>query len=331
MTEAVAGGATAIGIDIGGTKIAGGLVSSDGRILARARQESPATDPEALVTTTADIIVELRARVGEFPEYSEPATVGVACAGLIDSTGSLVYFAPNLAWRDMPFRALVQERVGLPTILENDANAAAWGEFRFGAGRDVDDFVLVTVGTGIGGGCIVDGRMLHGGFGIGGELGHIRFVKDGVRCGCGNRGCWEAYASGTALEREAREVVSSGSAQSPHLVALCDGDPEKLTGQMVDAAAVAGDAGAIELLEEIGYRLGEGMASIAAVLDPSMFGLGGGVMAGAGQFLLDPIRSAFGRSLIGRGHRPTPAIVPALLGNDAGVIGAAAWAHQELG
>ena len=312
-----------IGLDIGGTKIAGGLVSPTGTILARARRVTPAHDPDRIAVEAADLVRELA--LG-----ADVVGVGVACAGFIDKTGSTVLFAPNLAWRDEPLKQRLQSAMDLPVVIDNDANAAAWGEFRFGAARDVDDMVLITVGTGIGGGVVIGNRLLRGAYGIAAELGHMRVVPDGIRCGCGNRGCWEMYASGTALVREARELVRSGTPHAARLAELCAGDPDKLAGADVTAAAAEGDPAAIELLADLGRWVGEGAASVTAILDPELIVLGGGV-ADAGALLLDPAQAAFRRQLTGRGHRPEARFALASLGNDAGIIGAAALAAEAVG
>jgi glucokinase len=304
-----------IGMDIGGTKIAAGVVDEDGTLVARVRRETPATDAELIEDQAAEIVAELRT------EYEIDA-VGVAAAGFVDSARGVVLFAPNLAWRDEPMMGDLQRRIGLPVRLENDANAATWGEFRFGAARDVDDMVLITVGTGLGGGMVADGRLLRGANGVAGELGHVRVVPDGLRCGCGNRGCWEQYASGSALTREARELVASGSLHAERLSELCEGRAENLRGSMVTQAAQEGDPAATELLADLGRWLGEGMASVAAVLDPALFVLGGGVVE-AGELLVEPARAALARHLPARGHRPAIGVQAATLGNEAGVIGAA--------
>jgi glucokinase len=313
-----------IGVDIGGTKIAAGVVSATGEVLARARRDTPAQDPDQIAHDVADVVRELAA------PRRDVVAVGVACAGFIDRTGSTVLFAPNLAWRDEPLKMRLEALVDQPVTIENDANAAAWGEFRHGAAYDADDMVLVTVGTGIGGGVVVDSRLLRGAYGIGGELGHMRVVPDGIRCGCGNRGCWEVYASGNALVREARELVASGSPLAAALSDACGGDPAALHGHDVTAVAQAGDPAATELLADLGRWLGEGAASVAAILDPELIVIGGGVVA-AGDLLLGPARAAYGRQLTGRGHRPVAEIVPAALGNDAGLIGAAALAAEGIG
>ncbi|HEY7717690.1 MAG TPA: ROK family glucokinase [Pedococcus sp.] len=314
-----------IGLDIGGTKIAAGLVSAEGAILAEARRETPAQHPDRIAHEAADLVVELSRATSE-----EVVGVGVACAGFVDRTGSTVLFAPNLAWRDEPLKRRLEAIVDQPVTIENDANAAAWGEFRFGAGREADDMVLITIGTGVGGGIVNDSRMLRGAYGVGGELGHMRVVPGGLRCGCGNRGCWEQYASGSALLREAREVVASGTPHGAALSEACGGDPDRLRGRDVTGVAQAGDPAAIELLADLGTWIGEGAASVAAILDPELIVIGGGV-AEAGDLLLEPIRAAYGRQLTGRGHRPVARIVPATLGNDAGLIGAAALAAEAVG
>jgi glucokinase len=241
-----------------------------------------------------------------------------------------VLFAPNLAWRDEPLKMRLEALVDQPVTIENDANAAAWGEFRFGAATEADDMVLITVGTGIGGGVVVDSRLLRGAYGVGGELGHMRVVPDGLRCGCGNRGCWEVYASGNALVREARELVASGALSAAALADACGGDPAALKGDHVTSAAQAGDSASVELLADLGRWVGEGAASVSAILDPELIVIGGGVVA-AGDLLIGPAHAAYARNLTGRGHRPVADMVPATLGNDAGLIGVAALAAEGVG
>jgi glucokinase len=314
-----------IGLDIGGTKIAAGLVSAEGTILAEARCDTPAQDPDRIAHDAATLIAELADGTEQ-----EVVGVGVACAGFVNRTGSHVLFAPNLAWRDEPLKQRLEALVRYPVTIENDANAAAWGEFRFGAARQADDMVLLTIGTGVGGGIVNDSKLLRGAYGVGGELGHMRVVPGGIRCGCGNRGCWEQYASGNALLREARELVSSGTPHGAALADACGGDPQKLRGRDVTEVAQAGDPAAVELIADLGTWIGEGAASVAAILDPELIVIGGGV-AEAGDLLLEPIRAAYARQLTGRGHRPMAEIVPATLGNDAGLIGAAAIAAEGIG
>jgi glucokinase len=305
----------AIGVDVGGTKIAGGVVDEGGAIVQRTRRDTPSTDPPAIVRNIVAVVEELRA---DF----EVDGVGVGSAGFIDAGRATVLFAPNLAWRDVPVRDQVSGATGLRVVVENDANAAAWGEFQFGAAEDVDDMVCVTVGTGIGGGVVLDGRLYRGAHGIGGELGHVRLVPDGYMCGCGNRGCVEQYASGRALVREARELADSHSVFATRLLEMAGGDPEAITGPMVTQAAQEGDKPARELIADLGRWLGEALASFAAMLDPAVFVIGGGVSA-AGDLLVAPAVAAFRRNLTGRGYRPEGEIRVATLGNDAGIVGAA--------
>lgn len=312
--------ALTIGVDVGGTKIAAGVVDEQGEVLARARRDSPASDAEAIEKSIADLVVELRAAV------DRPVVgVGVGAAGFIDATRSTVLFAPNLAWRDEPLRADLEALLGLPVVVENDGNAAAWGEFVYGAGRDVDDLLLVAVGTGVGGGIVLDGRLHRGASGIAAEIGHLRVVPGGRLCGCGNTGCWEQYASGSALVADARAAAEADPEAARVLLA---GAPvSALDGPMITAAARAGDPFARARLAELGRWLGEGIASLAAVLDPAAAVIGGGVSA-AGDLLLDPLRTAFRENLTGRGHRPELQVRPAALGNDAGMLGAADLARR---
>jgi glucokinase len=309
-----------IGVDVGGTKVAGGLVAEDGKVLARSRRETPSTDPQATEDTIALLVQELAGS-------TNVAGVGIAAAGFIDEKRSTVLFAPNVAWRDEPLRADVQKRVGLPVIVENDANAAAWGEAKFGAGQGHDHLLMVTVGTGIGGGLVLDGRLYRGRFGIAGEVGHMRVVPEGIRCGCGNKGCWEQYASGSALVREARDLAAAHSPLAERLLALAGGRPEGITGPIVTQAAKEGDPAAVELFDDMGRWLGAGLATLAAVLDPGCFVIGGGVSE-AGDLLLAPARDSYYRSLSGRGHRPQAELRLAALGNDAGMVGAADLARH---
>lgn len=311
-----------IGVDIGGTKVAGGVVDEAGTILAQHRVTTPARDAQA--TTDAIVSVIETMRVDHDVE-----AVGLGIAGFVDAARSTVYFAPNLlGWRDGPLRAEVEARIGLPVVVENDANAAAWGEAQFGAGRDARHLACVTIGTGVGGGIISDRVLFRGGFGVGGEFGHIQMVEDGRQCGCGQRGCWEQYASGGALVRDARERAAESRADAEVLLGLGDGTPEGITGQHVTEAARQGDPVALAAFAALGHWVGQGLADLAAVLDPECFVLGGGVSE-AGDLLLDPTVAAFQELLTGRGRRPTARVVLAELGNDAGLVGAADLARHR--
>ena len=306
-----------IGVDVGGTKVAGGVVDEAGAILAKHRVGTPARDAEATTTAIVEVIDRLRAK------HPEVTAVGVAIAGFVDAGRSVVYFAPNLlGWRDGPLRAEIEARVGLPTVVENDANAAAWGESRFGAGSGFDHMVCVTLGTGVGGGIVLGGQLLRGGFGVAGEIGHIQMVEDGRLCGCGQRGCWEQYASGGALIRAARSRAAEARQDAQLLLALGDGTPEGIEGRHVTEAAHRGDPVALAAFAEISHWIGQGLADLAAVLDPQCFVLGGGVSE-AGELVLEPVRREFGHLLTGNGRRPLARVVLAALANEAGVAGAA--------
>ena len=303
----------AIGLDIGGTKIIGGVVDEAGQVLARSRRPTPGGGAVEAADAIAEVVRELR---GSFPEVT---AVGIGAAGWIASDRATVVFAPHLAWRGEAVRDELVARLGLPVTLDNDANAAAWAEHRFGAGRGVDDLVMITVGTGIGGGFVLAGRLYRGAFGIAGEPGHAQVVPGGRPCECGNSGCWEQYASGRALIFESRAAASTGFGEP-----IIDG----VTGPAVTSSALRGEAAALAAFEAVGYWLGVGMANLAAVLDPGMFVLGGGV-SDAGPLLLGPARRAFAGSLSGRGHRPLAAIELAELGPEAGLVGAADLARKN--
>ncbi|MDF3052572.1 MAG: glk [Geminicoccaceae bacterium] len=247
----------------------------------------------------------------------------------MDNGQAVVAFSPHLAWRAEPLKARLSERIDLPLIVDNDANAAAWAEYRFGAGRGSPVLVCITLGTGIGGGLVIGGQLFRGTYGMAGEWGHMITVPDGHWCECGNRGCWEQYASGNALVREARALAQTHSPRAFRLLEMAGGDPDKITGPDVTAAAVAGEPNAIELLADVGTWLGRGIADLAAALDPEVVVIGGGVSA-AGDLLLVPARQAFSRTLTGRGFRPEARLVLAHFGNDAGLIGAADLARRAI-
>jgi glucokinase len=308
-------GPLAVGVDIGGTKVAGGVVDVAGRVLTRARRVTPSRDPALVEATLVEVVDELRAAY-------DVVAVGIGAAGFVDSNRSRVLFAPHLAWRDEPLRDAVAAAVGLPVVVENDANAAAWAEWRFGAGRGETHLVMVTLGTGIGGGVVFDGSVRRGRYGMAGEFGHMVVVPEGHRCECGNRGCLEQYASGNVLGREARELARAGSPVAVSLLERVAGDVDALVGPVVTEAAQDGDACAVELFEDVGRWLGLGLANLAAALDPGLFVVGGGV-SDAGELLLGPARESFRRTLTGRGYRPEARIVRASFGPEAGLVGAA--------
>jgi glucokinase len=266
--------------------------------------------------------------VQELMASHDVEAIGVGAAGFVDAQRSTVLFAPNLAWRDEPLRTAIEGRCGLPVVIENDANAAAWAEARFGAGRGEDHVVILTIGTGLGGGIVHDGRLLRGRFGIAAEIGHINIVPHGRWCGCGLEGCWEQYASGHALVLEAQELAKAAPAMAKDMLRLAGGEPEMITGPVVTEAAREGDVAALKCFDVVGTWLGRGMAQLSAVLDPGMFVLGGGV-SDAGELVREPAWHAFLQHLTARGHRPHAELRIAELGPEAGIVGAADLARDR--
>jgi glucokinase len=314
--------ALTIGVDVGGTKVAAGVVDERGAVLAQVRRDTPSDDPGKTEDVIADAVQDLRA------EHAVEA-IGVGAAGFVDAGRSTVLFSPNLAWRNEPLREAVERRSGLPAVVENDANAAAWAEARFGAGAGEADTVVLTVGTGIGGGIVYDGRLMRGRFGVAAEIGHMTMVPEGRRCGCGNRGCWEQYASGRALVAEARKLATRAPATAHTLLELAGGDPGMLDGPMVTTAAEAGDDAAREAFRIVGTWLGHGIADLAAILDPGVFVIAGGVSY-AGDLLREPAWQSYLGRLTGRGYRPHAELRIGVLGGDeAGIIGAGDLARQR--
>jgi glucokinase len=307
----------AIGVDIGGTKIAAGVVDEDGVILAQSVRRTSAEDSDSVDREVIAACLEL---AGKF----EIGAIGLAAPGFVSSDQATVLFTPNLPWRDHPLRDRVAAEFGsdVRIVVENDANAAGWAEFQFGAGRDVDDMLMLTVGTGLGGAVIVGGKIVRGAWGVAAEVGHMRVVPGGHFCGCGHEGCWEQYASGSALVRDAQAALIAYPDRGARLLALAGGEPEKLTGPHVTDAAKEGDPLAVALLAELGRWIGAGSASVAALLDPALIVIGGGVGA-AGDLLLVPARQGFADQLSARGYRPEARIELAAMGNDAGIVGAA--------
>jgi glucokinase len=305
----------AIGVDVGGTKIAAGVVDEKGAIIEMVRRPTPAANAARTIEMISEAVNELLSRY-------EVDAVGIGAAGFIEESRSSVVFAPNLAWRNEPVARQVEDRTGRPVVVENDANAAAWAETKLGAGRGHDHVMMITIGTGIGAGIVLNGELYRGRWGMAGEPGHYRVVPDGRLCGCGNRGCWEQYASGSALVAEAREFARRSPGAAVRLLQLSGGTPEGITGPEVTTAAREGDAAALRCFDIIGRWLGEGLADLAAILDPGCFVLGGGVSE-AGDLLLAQTRAAFENGLTGRQYRPHSPVVLAELGPEAGMIGAA--------
>jgi glucokinase len=308
------GGRTVIGIDLGGTKVAGIVMDADGTVISRHERATPDGNSAVVMDAVHTTVALIRAE-------SEPVAIGVGSAGMVDFAAGAVAFAPNLPFRDVPIRDLVADRSGLPCVMDNDANAAAWGEFRFGAGQGSRHMLLVTVGTGIGGGVVWNGALYRGAHGFAAEIGHVIVEPGGPSCGCGNRGCWEQVAGGKALDRMG--AAEAGARPDGAIARLAGGGEVK--GAHVTEAADRGDRAALDIVEEVGRRLGEGLAGLVNILDPDTIVVGGGV-AEAGDLILAPARRAFVGAVEGADHRPDVPIVLAALGNEAGAIGAAALA-----
>lgn len=310
-----------IGVDIGGTKVAAAVVAEDGSMIEKARVDTPAQTAGSVNDAIAELVGKLHAR-------HEVDAVGMGAPGFVAADRSTVRFTPNLPWRAEPLGVEMSERLGLPVVVENDANCAAWAEMRFGAARGERNVVVLTIGTGLGGGVITEGRLLRGEYGVAAEVGHMNVViEGGLRCGCGNRGCWEMYGSGRALVREAREMARISPSLSARMLELAGGDPEKITGPEVTQAAREGDPAALEAFRVVAGSIGFGVADLAAILDPAVFVIGGGV-ADAGEMLREPIERAFHERLTARGRRPTARVVLAQLGGEAGMVGAADLARH---
>ncbi len=305
-----------IGIDVGGTKVLGGVVDENGAVLTTARKDTPRQGGSALTSAIADIAKEL---LEEFPVTS----VGVSAAGFVSSDRKTMLATPNIAdWNGVNLETELSQLIGLRVVIENDANAAAWGEAKFGAGRNQDHMMMLTVGTGIGGGIVVNGSLYRGAFGIAAEFGHLRVVPEGHLCGCGARGCFEQYASGNALLRHAREAINASPEIARNLLSRGDGTVAGLTGQAITDAAREGDPVALAAFNTTGQWLGAGIASLSILLDPSCVVIGGGVID-AGEILLAPTRESLQRNMPFAGKHPYPQIIAAALGNEAGLVGVA--------
>lgn len=305
-----------IGIDVGGTKVLGGVVDPSGKVLQTSRRDTPREGGRALTETIAEVALELAAD-------REVLAVGLSAAGFVSSDRKTMLATPNIAgWNGVQLEAELKELIKLPVVLENDANAAAWGEKKFGAGIGKENMLLITVGTGIGGGIIVNGDLLRGAFGIAAEIGHLRVLPEGHLCGCGARGCFEQYASGNALLRHAREAIAASPDLARNLLSRGDGTIEGLTGRAITDAARDGDQVALAAFNTTGQWLGAGIASLSVILDPETVVIGGGVID-AGEILLAPTRAAMERNMPFAGKHPYPEIIPAKLGNEAGLVGAA--------
>ncbi len=313
--------ALAIGVDLGGTKIAAGVVDDNGHILDQLVTPTPKE-------TAEDVVSELARTIQILADKHNVVDVCVAAPGFVDAKRTEVLFTANLPMRNVKLKAELEKISDFNVVIENDANAAAWAEFKFGAAVGSDNAVMLTVGTGLGGGIVINGGLVRGAFGVAAEVGHMTLIQDGLQCGCGLQGCWEQYASGSALLRTARKLAQKHRDEAEILLSLGDRTPEGVEGIHITQAAQKGCPIALRAFGEVGKALGLGMASLAALLDPQIFVIGGGVSQGADYFLQATLDS-YSKNLTARDYRPLAEIKLAKMGNDAGLIGAADLARRK--
>lgn len=302
----------AIGVDVGGTKISAGVVSTAGQMVEKIEVPTASVTQE-LPAALVDIVDQLRSK------HPNVEAIGVGAAGLVEWPHGFIRWAPNNSYRNVPLRDLVASATGLPTVVDNDANVAAWAEARVRNNDGYSDFVYLTIGTGVGGGIVLDGKLYRGRSGLGAEIGHLVVDPSGDRCGCGNQGCLEAMASGAALERLAVESVAT----NPHsYLARLSAKAGRVNGELVFEAARSGDPAAKKLFDNIGYWLGIGIASLVNIFELEAVAVGGG-LSETGGLLLDPARDSYMQHAFAPEHRGTPPIIASAHGADAGIIGAA--------
>jgi len=316
-----------LGIDLGGTNVSVGVVDDTGKVITKHALSlgKPKTRKEVLDSIYGATEETLK-RAGMRPERVR--AIGIATPGTLDIARGVVVSATNLPeWEDVPLRDLIQKRFGVRTVLENDANAAAWGEYWAGVGKEVSSMVMLTLGTGIGGGIVMGGKVWHGYKDAAAELGHVTIDFRGRQCACGQLGCLEAYASGESTVRRFLEAVKSGSASN--LERVVREHPEQVSSRLIYEEALKGDALSRKIMEETGFYLGVGIVSILHFLNPEMVVLTGG-LTGAGPMLMEPLLRVVGERAFSR-SREDVKIVFARLGVDAGFIGAAGCALTALG
>jgi len=315
-----------LGIDLGGTKILTAVTNSQGKMLSRDHSITPA--PKGYEAVIQSILESAhRALAQANVAISELTAIGVGAPGLSNPETGILFTSPNLpGWRDVPLRDIMQERLGKKTFLINDANAAALGEFYFGAAQSARNFIYITLSTGIGGGIVIDGKIYSGAIGAAGEVGHMTIDDEGPICNCGNKGCWETLASGTALAREARQRIKEGVRTS--ILKYAEGDVEKVTAQVIHNAAEQGDSLAKELIARTGYYVGVGLANLINIFNPELIVIGGG-LSNIGDMLLEPAFKVAGERAYKEAFQAVRFASPEL-GRNSGVLGAAAFALQEV-
>lgn len=304
-----------IGIDLGGTKIAAGVVDDVGAILAQAQRRTRAERPyQAVIKDMAETALEALSKSGL--KLADISSIGVGVPGFFDKQSGVVVFCTNLGWHDVPLRAEMQQYIDLPMYGDNDGTVAGFAEAICGVSRGVQHSVFLTLGTGLGSGIIINGKIWSGAHGVAGELGHIMYHEGGILCTCGQRGCLERYASATALVRIGREALD----RHPNSL-MAKTAASRFNAKTVIDAARTGDEGAVEAFDEYTTHLANGIVTIISFLDPELIVLGGGVSR-AGDFLIDPVRHKVNENKFFK-TLPAGEVVLATLGNDAGIIGAA--------
>jgi glucokinase len=314
-----------LSIDIGGTKIAMALVNGRGDIIARKTRPTLASrGPEAVIENLSSGIEDFLSESEIRPEGLN--AISMAVAGVIDMKRGLITVSPNLpGWNNIPLRKIIYDKFKITTFLLNDADAAALGEYFYGAGQGLNTIIVLTLGTGIGGGIIINGKLYFGHSVSAAEIGHMVIDTNGPKCACGNRGCLEALASGTAVAREAISRIRRGGQSS--LVEIAGGKPENITAEMVHRAAKEGDSLACEVIDRAAYYLGIGVVNLLNIFNPEMV-IFGGSMAQMGDLLLQPVRQIISEKAYPHMVKST-SIVQARLGNDAGILGAAVYAMEQ--
>ena len=316
MSNQISKYALTIGIDIGGTKVLGCVVYSLGQILSTARIDTPKSGGNELYLQISEVISELSTN-------HKVAGIGISCAGIISSDRRTVISAPNISnWKAVSLGDRLEKEFSLPVVVENDANAAMWAEYKFGAAKDFNPVMFFIIGTGMGGGFVVDGKLYRGAFGIGAEFGHMKIQSDGILCGCGAKGCIEQYASGSALMRYAKEGIAVDANTGQDLLNFGDDTLNGLTGSVLTKAAQSNNKIAISAFNTCADWLGSAIASYTLLLDPEAIIIGGGVVD-AGELFLTPVRDAMARYMPFADTHPSPKIIAAKFGNNAGLVGAA--------
>jgi len=315
-----------LGVDLGGSKILAAVVKPRGEMLSSDESTTPATESHEVVIQS--IIDSVHSALKHAScTISEISAIGIGAPGISNPEAGILFTSPNLpGWRNVLLRDIIQNKLDKKAFLINDANAAALGELYFGAARGTHNFIYITLSTGIGGGIVINGKIYTGAIGTAGEVGHMTIDDNGPLCNCGNKGCWEALASGTALAREAKRRIKEGTKTS--ILKYVDGDSEKVTAQIIHSAAEQGDKLAKDLIARTGYYVGVGMANLINIFNPELIVIGGG-LSNIGDMLLKPaFKVAAERSY--KEAFQAVRFVSAGLGRNSGVLGAAAFALQEM-